>query len=386
MEPTSCRVGPFGLLNAPADTKGPPQITPRGQQIADIRRTSLSQSVLTELILDGGTLAKDDLMLGGQYFSVNGLASCPQEAALLKEAFFLPYHTAPDIQQIVEQSYRRFAETVSWALGNLEHGVHSSDELIATNYRAGVKAEGESLSEVQLGWLEYELRQRVHFALELLLSAITDTLLDLTEGTIENVFSEWAISGALPSLVTSVLPFSGPSLDLPLKDAMRLVNHEQFLDVSIDRASCRNLSAYPRALYALALVIACSKQSSWLGGARKLPERGHYMERAFAVLKQCENDPIRTALRQLIIETVIESHLSTTLRKMGQGQKCSLRFYPDGSVLRPTGLNVRAGYSATRLGNVLGMLADLAFCARKNGAQLSLTESGLKLLSSLERK
>ena len=108
------------------------------------------------------------------------------------------------------------------------------------------------------------------------------------------------------------------------------------------------------------------------------------MERAFAVLERCENHTLRTAFRELIIETVIESHLSTTLRKMSQGQKCSLRFYPDGSVLRPTGLTVRAGYSGSRLGNVLGMLADLGFWRQDSGAESGLTESGKKLLSSLE--
>jgi hypothetical protein len=376
-----CRA--FGLLNAPADTKSPPQITPRGRQIADARSAALSHSVLTSLILNGGTLAKDDLVANGQQFSVNGLSSCPQEANLLKHAFFSPYEAPPHFQPSVDRSYRQFAATVSWALRSLEHGLHSADELITMNYRASVETEGDSLSEVQMAWFEYELRRRVHFALELLLSAVTVTLLDLTQGTIENVLADWTDSGPMPNLVTSVLPLHSPSLDLPLKIAMHVVNHEKFLGGPID-SSCRNLAPYPRALYALALIIACSRQASWLRHGRNLKDRGHYMERAFAVLTRNENEPIRTALRQLIIETVIESHLITTLRKMSQGQKCSLRFYPDGALLRPTGTRARAGYSGTRLSNVLGLLADLGLCTTGRGSPLRVTDSGMDLLSSLE--
>ena len=54
--------------------------------------------------------------------------------------------------------------------------------------------------------------------------------------------------------------------------------------------------------------------------------------------------------RELLIGVVIEPHLKTSMRKLGQGQKCSLRFFPEGNILRPTGIPVRAGYSGDRLG------------------------------------
>jgi hypothetical protein len=43
---------------------------------------------------------------------------------------------------------------------------------------------------------------------------------------------------------------------------------------------------------------------------------------------------------------------------MGSGQQCSLRFYPEGDLLKPTGTEVWAGYSGDRLWNVLGMLRE----------------------------
>ena len=80
---------------------------------------------------------------------------------------------------------------------------------------------------------------------------------------------------------------------------------------------------------------------------------------------------------------VIEAHLSTTLRKMSQGQKCSLRFYPEGALLRPTGRGTSAGQSGDRLGNVLGMWADLGVLERQDGG-FRLTEHGCALAAELQ--
>ena len=102
----------------------------------------------------------------------------------------------------------------------------------------------------------------------------------------------------------------------------------------------------------------------------------------FSILEKSYDHTLRDCLLELMLQTVIEPHLSTTLRKMGQGQKCSLRFYPEGDLLRPTGTSVRPGYSSTRLSNVLGMLADTGFCIRETGGRFALTEMGKIFLNS----
>ena len=94
---------------------------------------------------------------------------------------------------------------------------------------------------------------------------------------------------------------------------------------------------------------------------------------------------VSETLVALLQQAVAEPHLSTTLRKMSQGQKCSLRFYPEGELLRPTGVRVRAGYSGDRLGNVLGMWADLGALEREAGSRYALTERGRELLRELRR-
>ena len=89
---------------------------------------------------------------------------------------------------------------------------------------------------------------------------------------------------------------------------------------------------------------------------------------------------LRDLMAAVIDRGVVESHLNTTLRKMGHGLKCSLRFFPDGRILRPTGMRVAAGFSGDRLGNVIGVLTDLGMIDH-DGA--GLTSRGHLLLGRL---
>lgn len=91
---------------------------------------------------------------------------------------------------------------------------------------------------------------------------------------------------------------------------------------------------------------------------------------------------MRHVLQRLLNEIVIEPHLSVTLRKMSQGQKCSLRFYPEGKLMRPTGTGVVAGYSGDRLGNVLGFWGDLGVLDRQSGGY-RLSKRGEQLAEEL---
>jgi hypothetical protein len=115
----------------------------------------------------------------------------------------------------------------------------------------------------------------------------------------------------------------------------------------------------------------------------KIPDRRDYLEKAFTILEKHRGEPLIDLLARLAVHVAIEPHLKTTLRKMGAGQRCSLRFFPEGSLLRPTGTRVRAGYSGDRLGNILGMLADLGEFDRESGG-VRLTERGRAFVSTLE--
>lgn len=107
---------------------------------------------------------------------------------------------------------------------------------------------------------------------------------------------------------------------------------------------------------------------------------GSPLDAAFAILDQAEKKRVIDILAQIIDECVVTPHLKTTWRKMGQGQKCSLRFYLDGDVLRSTGISVKAGYSGDRLGNVMSMLADLGVIDHAGNGRYKINENGHSLL------
>ena len=242
------------------------------------------------------------------------------------------------------------------------------------------------MSKVQLAWTEYELRRRVHFALELMLSALTDTLIDLNEASVGDVMSDWRRTKQLPPLLSEVCGSDSFSFDLPLNKIEANIPKNAFLNTPLERRKIRELAPCPRALFAVVLLLASARQTKRLISAGNIPNRDSYLERTFSIMEQYALRTAHDALRALLIHTVIEAHLRTTLRKMGQGQKCSLRFYSEGGLLRPTGTPVRAGFSGDRLGNVLGMLSDLGFCARDDNGKFVILENGRVLLQNIELK
>ena len=187
----------------------------------------------------------------------------------------------------------------------------------------------------------------------------------------------------LPHLLLSV--FSGTEIT---KDTLgvefeQAMSPDPFSTLFSEPRVVRSLYPRHRVLYSLALIVASRGQSRRFMAELSMPNRNHYMERAFSIVEAHSSKRIQELLRALLIETVIESHLGTTLRKMGQGQKCSLRFYPEGISFKPTGTRVLAGYSGDRLGNVLGMLADLGLCDREGAGKFALNETGLVVVQKL---
>ena len=373
-----CRA--FGILDTSGGAEAAlAKITPLGKSIYDIRQKAMESKQLTDLIMSGGVLTHEMLLSEGKYFSVNGLFANVEELKILQSAFNHPYGDHPGVKDL----YHRFNETIRWALSSIKNSSKSSAEIISENYFNVVKSKELNFSNVKLRWAEYELRRRVHFAIELLLSSLADTLMDLVKGSVFDVVDAWITSDPLPTLLSAILSYDTPPFEHAFKDVEKKVSHHSFTDRPIIVQPIRELSSCPRALYALCLLITCSEQTRWLRNNGKLPDREDYMERAFTIIEKSENRKLHEVMVDLLLQISVEPHLKTTLRKMGQGQKCSLRFYPEGDILNPTGTPVAAGYSGNRLTNVLGMSADLGYCKREAG-KFSLSEEGEKLLAKLE--
>ena len=365
----------FGILKT-GNRDVPVVIPDRGKALHKERQGALEGSALVAAILHGGRVSASALASEAPYFSVNALDELPGERDLLHDAFTHAYVDHPD----VAGTYRRFLATSRWVFGRLESRALSSARLIGIAYKEAVEAAADS--DVGAAWAEYELRRRVHFAIELLLSALTETLMDLTEGTVDDVLDAWPTEERLPPLLTEVLRIEDPVFRANIEDIEAVMPEDAWLARSVPMRAARGLPSWCKAIFAIGVLVAARRQTEGLRAAGRIPGRRSYLERAFALLDAKRKSPLQKVLRSLLVEVVIEAHLSTTLRKMSQGQKCSLRFYPEGALLRPTGRGVSAGQSGDRLGNVLGMWADLGVLERQDGG-FRLTERGRGLAAEL---
>ena len=368
-----CRT--FGIVQL-GDGQLPVRIPPRGKALHLARRDAMEGSAVSELVLHGGTLTASALDSEAHFFSVNALGDLPTERDLLEDAFIRPYVESGE----VSATYRRFVETSRWAFERLETEVMSSSQLIRTAYKDA--AEGRPGGEVGMAWAEYELRRRVHFAIELLLNALTDTLMDLTEGTVDDVLDEWSSEEPVPALLSEVVSIEHPVFQTKIEEIEEGLAEDIWLEQSVPITQARDLPAWCKAIFAVGILTASKCQTEDSRASGQIRDRGSYLERAFAVLDAERRSSLATGLRRLLVEVAIEPHISTTLRKMSQGQQCSLRFFPDGTLLRPTGTPVSAGHSGDRLRNVLGMWADLGVLSRKEDG-FSLTERGSRLAAGL---
>jgi len=365
-----------GILQT-GDAGEPVRVTPRGQEFYLARSAALKGSKLVAAILKGGAITKADIDSEGQHFSVNALRTAGKERQLLEDALLKPFVDDRDLRVV----YERFAATSSWAFRRLERKASQAEDLIVDAYRASIQPQS-GLRVVEWAWAEYEFRRRIHFALELLLSAFTDELIPLVQGTVDEVVNRWSERTPLAEVVEEFTGWGKGCASEQIRSLTGELPSRAFLEDGLWGRDARDLAPRSRAVYSVALMLATGAQSTNARNARKFKDRGTALEKTLALLSASAKDSLASVLNCLLTEIIIPAHLATSLRKMGQGQKCSLRFFPEGRVLRSTGKAVIAGYSGDRLRNVLGIWADIGALDRTRDG-FSLTDRGRALSRAL---
>jgi hypothetical protein len=368
----------FGLLrdSHSGSESAPVGLSPRGQQLYSIRTGLAGCNNIRDLLLDGGTLTAESLKSAGKHFSLNGLKNEPAECGLLVRSMFEPYPGNPE----VAAGYGRFTETAQWVAGFIKDDSLHPSEVIAENFRNVTQASG-SISDVELAWMEHELRRRAHYACELFLADVTGTLSQMMSGTTDAISRHWARLESLSPVVREVLGVEAIDANITLGELLAKIPDKAFLGGVIRVSDGRDQAAGGnQALYGLALLLSVYRVTERLRASHAIENRRHYMELAFDLIDENKSNTLEHALRVFSLRLAVIPHLTTTLRKMGQGQQCSLRFYSEGDVLHSTGVIVRPGFSGSRLENVLGMLSDVGLCDRAANGRFTLTDVGAKRL------
>jgi hypothetical protein len=331
-------------------------LTPRGRDMWNARNAQLGfdRAAVKGLFSTAAILTKETALSLAPHFSLKALASNSAEAAFLREALLIPWSPeTADAAEGVRSAYDRFGQTVSWLRAEANRGLEESD-LLARNW-ARAATGGTPLNLVQTLWAEFEWRRRLHYALELLLSAVATTLIERAQGTLREVIDVWLEDGESPSIVTEAWPEAATVVGRSGREAVASVPSDLFLDRSLPEA--RHLSVYGRALTGSAIAVACARQSASLRADGSFEMRGGAGENALAIVEKAGEERFEKTLLRLV-EVVSRAHLETTFRKMERGQPCSLRFFPEGRRLLTTGRATGAGRSGPRLGNAIRILLD----------------------------
>jgi len=342
----------FGLLESSATA--PVKFGPNSNAIYQARKKIIREdSGVLAWLLHGGHLTKEMIAEEAKYFSIDNIDSIPEEMQLLQEAFLNPYTS--ESEEVLE-SYTKFNDTMVWTLNQLDES-KKPQELIYDNYDYCTTKEATDLSEIELNWFEFELRRRVHFSLELLLKALSHTLDELNGATAIQVVNNWIED----------IKFSNNIEDGSEHYYALMSDYQNSLEDDIFRKYQTPENPSEQALHAISILEVCRRQSTKLLDSISTVEND-YMRKAFQILDELHTSKVYESIVKVTNFCVIEPHLKTTLRKMGQGQQCSLRFFPEGKKLVPTGIDTNAGVSGSRLNNTIRMMSDIGICdALDNG-------------------
>jgi hypothetical protein len=352
----------------------PYQLTDRGKALWKARQATLSDDSIVECLFDGGVLTKDQATRVVDSFSLGSMDARSDEAALLREAFGNPWTTSPSLQPQLDQRYRRFEETRSWIQNWASNGRASANRLLARNLDACCKQ--EQGSPVSLAWADYEWRRRHHFALELLLSSVCGLLQDTDTASPKELVEE-ARADFLrdPAALTDLWPEASQAWYRSARDAAASVPVDLMAGRALPFPAFSELRASHRLLGAFALVCALDKQTRpfrefGLGSPARSTS-----DLALELIMTADETPFETFIGIFMERCAIIPHLQVTLRKMSGGQKCSLRFFPDGQRLRLTANQSGAGFSNSRLDNTINILVDIGVFKRGANGELSAVVS-----------
>lgn len=347
-----CRA--LGLLaNAVQDSSLPVVVTLRGKAAWEARRKALDGTAWRQVI-SSEHIRLDDARALVPHFSLRSMGSAPAEAAVLRIALLEPWRPSDGAAARVAEAYGRFAQTVDWMRAGTGGNAPRADFLLKDAWRR--VSMGEQAATVDVVWAEYEWRCRLHFSIELMLSAVSAAVEAQNEVTLERLIEDWLAEPDVPAVLATAWPEAASAAAMSGASARASVPADLWITESMP-ANLDRMLPHARALTAFALVTALANQSVALRADGRFADRRTIGERTLACVESAGEESFAETLRGLA-RVAIEAHLATTFRKMGGRQKCSLRFFPEGPKLISTGTSTRPGRSGTRLWNLIRVLQD----------------------------
>ena len=252
-----CRA--IGLL-LDGDETVPYRLSLRGKRIWEIRKDRLQSSQVTATIFSGNKISRSLVEQAIPDFSLGSLAHSLDEAKHLYHAFMTPWEPANQLDRNqINKAYDSFKETVSWANEMLASEPATAPGLIIRNYsECSQKGFG---SQIASSWAEIEYRRRCHFALELLLDALTGSLTEIGETSTKEVVSEWFSSFQPSQQFSEIWPEATNTRQMTAFETIKSVPQQLFMGEYIPTYDLSQLSNSNKAFASVALLAASANQT-----------------------------------------------------------------------------------------------------------------------------
>jgi hypothetical protein len=350
----------------------PISLTPRGHGVFSAHKAALLGTGLVELLRDGSDLSPDLIRAAIPFFSLARAGDVAGELERLREALITPWTSGGgnSVAPRVAAHYQKMIGTNAWLHDQLK--VPGSPASITIANYTSCCSEGEKAVAAK-EWAEAEWQRRCHYALELMLEAITDTLGGVSGHSLEEMMTIWE-AGTSAETIAAFWAVQSDPWAMAARAAMETVPPDMFIDTLLPTSALHDLPAGGRVLIAFALLVALSEQAADMALSEPpeaLQSQAHHTMRILAEGRDCS---LRQVLFDICQDCVAVPHIANTLRKMGNGQANSLRFYTDGNQYVATGRRFIAGYSGSRLGNTMRILADVKLLRPLPGGQYALVE------------
>ncbi len=356
-----CRA--IGLLrDSPPNSPLPFQLTERGKKIWDARNKLLQGSSVLATLLDGDELSYEVAHDAIAHFSIQSLEPTSAEAQCLVDAFQNPWSAPGANEKIVRQRYERFSGTLSWIEDRIAEGHGDANQILGRNFQA-VCAE-KRRDAFSKKWAEYEWRRRQHFAQETLLASACEIMRLVGDLCIEDIVTTAKKMKNGSCDLESSWPDALGVWDLTAADAVSSVPDDFLLGNDLAFTVFDQLKPAHQMLGAFGLIAALEKQTCKFREVGVENDQLSASDLPFSLVCKASTEPFEELIYQLLEKCALLPHLHSTLRKMAQNQKCSLRVFPDGNKLRLTATQSHAGFSGSRLDNILAILVDLGLFQR----------------------
>lgn len=361
----------LGLLNTSSSNGLQFLLTPRGKNIFEARQAALKNPSIASTLYEGAPLTRQLVEESIDDFSIGALRPESSEAALLREYFQESFAISSSPNDLSQRRYAKFNDTTKWIASWVSSGTVKANQMLAKNMRACAK--GARTDDISKSWARYEWRRRQHYAMELLLSAVCGILDDLGgDGGIKDIIFSAEETHLEIGAHLDMWPDAADLWRMSARDAVQAVPDDLTLDLSLPFNAMTHSSPADRLIAGFGLLAALEVQSRPFRHETSELRENLASNLAVELVQNPDDTTFTDYMARLVEECAINPHWQVTLRKMGNNQKCSLRFFLDGPHLRRTATPSSPGFSGSRLENTLNILIDIGVMRRDNNGQITI--------------